>query len=187
MSERAPRRVLALAGILAAIAVATLVVVASVRNVDAPQGTGETAATSEDASNLRSEAERLLQSFERAARGLPEGMRASSAKTFLSDLDAAQAKALAGAQSADDSRVVSCSVTYRDKRTLAGTCRDLLKTYENQAGYSVATSGYLDIKGNAWAAALTKQDELVDVVMVTCNDEDSEAIVRVVRLVPKRR
>ena len=187
VSERTPRRILALAGIFAVLAVAALVVSASVRNADTPQGADETAATSEETSSLQTEAERLLQSFGRAAQGLPEGMQASSSQTFLSDLDAAQARVLADAPPTDESQIASCAVMYRDKRTLAGACRNLLKTYEDHAGYSVATSGYLDIKGNAWGAALTKQDELVDVVMVTCNDEDSEATVRVVRLVPERR
>ncbi len=105
---------------------------------------------------------------------------ASGKRRFLNDLSQGIEKALL--KTSD--RSVSYAVAWHERRGLQAVSSDLLEAYRKLDGYVVASSGYLDIKGNVWGALLAQGKSAVDVVMVTCNEEDSECTARVVRLVP---
>lgn len=59
---------------------------------------------------------------------------------------------------------------------------DILVAYRDADGTSLVVSGYLDLKGNLWGAAVRGRSGWVDVVVVSTAEDASETRVRVVRL-----
>lgn len=105
-------------------------------------------------------------------------LRASSMETFLSDLDRAAAEP--GRQDGDP------HVAWSDTRGMVDTAREVLSAYRDAEGFSLVTSGYLDLRGNVWSALVRNGTGSVDVVVVREGD-DGMATVRVLRLLPDRR
>ena len=113
-------------------------------------------------------------------RALTGDAHASNKRCFINDLNQGIEEALL--KTSDGS--VSYTVTWHERRGLQAVSSDLLETYRKLDEYAVVSSGYLDIKGNVWGALLAQGKSAVDVVMVTCDEEDSECTARVARLVP---
>lgn len=59
---------------------------------------------------------------------------------------------------------------------------DILAAYRDVGGTSLAVSGYLDLQGNLWGAAVRGGSDWVDVVVVSVAEDARETRVRVVRL-----
>lgn len=98
----------------------------------------------------------------------------SSRERFLDDLSTAVA---AGRGREEGGAVVAWS-ERSDVPELAAT---VLSAYRDGGTASLATSGYLDLKGNAWGAVARDSRGWVDIVLVsTADGETSEA--RVARL-----
>lgn len=113
-------------------------------------------------------------------RALAGEAQTSSKRHFLRDLEQGTEKALSKTSEA----FASYAVAWRERQGLQAVSSDVLGAYRKQDGYAVASSGYLDIKGNVWGALLTKGKAAVDMVVVTCDEDDSECTARIVRLVP---
>lgn len=93
----------------------------------------------------------------------------SSAGTFMDDLSSAQGNE-AGAV-----------VELRSDGGLVALASDVLEAYEGSGAARLATSGYLDLAGNAWGAVVVGEDGWVDVVEVY--EREGVGVARVVRLV----
>lgn len=93
-----------------------------------------------------------------------------SAETFLSVLDGAPV---------DGSGVAS--VSWDDEGGLVALASDVLAAYRDCPGARLQTSGYLDLKGNAWSAIVSDGGSWVDIVVVSSLD-DGGATARVARL-----
>lgn len=101
---------------------------------------------------------------------------ASSSKRFLDDL----ARADGGDESA-------AAVTWEGDADVPSLASEVLEAYR-AAGVELATSGYLDLRGDAWGAVLRGGEGWADVVTVAgevASDAGSErSRARVVRLWP---
>lgn len=109
--------------------------------------------------------------------------RKSSREKFMADLDfASRADGGFGAHAGEDGPG-SAAVTWRERSDIPGAAEGVLREYVKAGGSTVATSGYLDLRGNVWGAILRNSDAWCDVVLVSTED-GSESAVRVVRFLP---
>lgn len=115
---------------------------------------------------------------ERRAQGILElPARSSSSTRFLDDL--------ARSEGGDEG---AAAVTWERDADVPALAAEVLEAYRT-AGVELATSGYLDLKGNAWGAVLRGGEGWADVVTVAgegpaaAGGERSRA--RVVRLWPQ--
>ena len=94
----------------------------------------------------------------------------ASSDTFLLVLEQ-------GAASRDE---VSCS--WSSEQPVDELARSVLLAYRELPHVQLATSGYLDLKGNAWGAIVFDPDGWVDIVTVA-EEGDESSCARVVRMV----
>lgn len=97
----------------------------------------------------------------------------SSAGGFLHDL----------AQAPDRGEMVA-AVGWDEWRGVPGAAADVLAAYRDEGESELVTSGYLDLKGNAWGALVRGGRRWVDVVSVMADAGEPSSRVRVVRLLP---
>lgn len=102
-----------------------------------------------------------------------EQARVSSVPGFLDDLDELSRDA--------DGPV---AVRVDDAGGLVALAGDVLDEYREAADANVVTSGYLDLKGNAWGALVECGSDWVDVVTVM-EDAEGMGTARVVRMSPR--
>lgn len=74
------------------------------------------------------------------------------------------------------------AVLWSAEEGLVTTATEVLDEYRATGVAELVTSGYLDMAGNVWGAILMTGTGGVDVVVATCDEEDTESVVRVVRL-----
>ena len=94
------------------------------------------------------------------------------AVTFLDVLNRASSEEARGE--------VSC--TWTVEAPLDELAGDVLRAYRDTPGTELATSGYLDLKGNAWGAIVIGGDGWVDVIVVAAGKDDASATARIVRM-----
>ncbi len=94
----------------------------------------------------------------------------------MEDLEGAATKAEATSAAA-------CTACWEEPRALPAVASDLLEAYREAEVASPVVSGYLDLKGNAWAAVMQGAAGWSDVVLVRTED-DTVSSVRVTRLLP---
>ena len=123
-----------------------------------------------------------------------EDAHPSSTKGFLADLaQLAGARAQRGTSSAPETNEGAdvapadgaYAVSWEAAEPVNQLAAAVLEAYRAAASTQLATSGYLDLKGNVWGAVI-QSDEWVDVVVVAASgeeDADERATARVVRLV----
>lgn len=102
-----------------------------------------------------------------------------SAETFLAELARKSEEAGSAATSEDTGEV---AVSWTEERGLVSLASDVLTAYGDIATATLATSGYLDLRGNVWAALVQDARGWADVVTVTSAADDGSATVRVARL-----
>lgn len=102
-----------------------------------------------------------------------------STETFLAELARKSEEAGSAATSEDASEV---AVSWTEERGLVSLASDVLTAYGDIATATLATSGYLDLRGNVWAALVQDARGWVDVVTVTSAADDGSATVHVARL-----
>lgn len=96
-----------------------------------------------------------------------------SADTFLSALDRGARTGLY--------EEVSCS--WSSDQAIDKLGRSVLLAYRDLPHVQLATSGYLDLKGNAWGAIVFDPNGWVDIVTVAAEEGDASSTARVVRMV----
>lgn len=96
-----------------------------------------------------------------------------SADTFLSALDRGARTGLY--------EEVSCS--WSSDQAIDKLARSVLLAYRDLSHVQLATSGYLDLKGNAWGAIVFDPNGWVDIVTVAAEEGDASSTARVVRMV----
>lgn len=102
-----------------------------------------------------------------------------STETFLAELARKSEEAGSAATSEDAGEV---AVSWTEERGLVSLASDVLTAYGDIATATLATSGYLDLRGNVWAALVQDARGWVDVVTVTSAADDGSAAVHVARL-----
>lgn len=100
-----------------------------------------------------------------------------SGETFLEDI------ALLAEEEADGSADGVVSVFWEEDATLVELAGSVLSAYSEVDGAVLATSGYLDLQGNAWGAVVQGGESWVDIVLVTTED-DASSTAQIVRLLP---
>lgn len=104
----------------------------------------------------------------------PSAGGASSA-TFMGELE--EATACAG-----DPQV---GIAWEEPRGLAPVAGDILDRYAACGTARLATSGFIDIKGNVWGAVIEDGRGWVDVVTVTEAPDGTSSTARVIRMLPR--
>lgn len=99
---------------------------------------------------------------------------ASTAASLLAELDRLSADREAG-----EGQV---AVELRMDEGLVPAARSVLQVYQGVEGARLYSSGYLDLKGNAWGAIVQARSGCIDVVTVAALEEDSASTVRAVRM-----
>ncbi len=107
----------------------------------------------------------------------------SSRERFMADLDFASRPDGGAGAHAGEGGPGSAAVTWRERSDIPEAAEGVLREYVKAGGSTVATSGYLDLRGNVWGAILRNSDAWCDVVLVSTED-GSESAVRVVRFLP---
>lgn len=74
------------------------------------------------------------------------------------------------------------AVELRMDEGLVPAARSVLQVYQGVEGARLYSSGYLDLKGNAWGAIVQARSGCIDVVTVAALEEDSASTVRAVRM-----
>lgn len=98
----------------------------------------------------------------------------TTGSAFLDDLAGAATEAKATGAGA-------CTAFWEEPRALPDVAGDVLDAYREVGTAVPVVSGYLDLKGNAWAAVLQDAAGWSDVVFVRTED-DAASSVRVTRL-----
>lgn len=130
----------------------------------------QTEATSEDAQDA------LIESVsELVADVEPDTTGEVTAASFLEALSE-------GAEQEGGSAQPVC-VSWEEEADLVALATDVLEAYGGLDGASLATSGYLDLQGNAWGAVVRGGTSWVDIVFVTTQDDETSC-ASVVRLLP---
>ena len=101
----------------------------------------------------------------------------SSSESFLEDIAALASEAL------DATGEESVVVAWEEAASLVELAAGVLEAYEEVEGAVLATSGYLDLQGNAWGAVVQGGTSWVDIVLVTTEDDETSQ-ARIVRLLP---
>lgn len=170
--KRAGKRGLVYAAPLLCLVFATYLVfnLGSDRDVLSPDENSEliTEEQSEDDATLNG----LLSSVEDAFSS--EEQIASAHDQFLTDLSAHSSSA-----TAEGSGVTA--VAWEERTALPEAAKCVLQEYERSTGYTLASSGYLDLQGNVWGALIRGQGRTVDIAMITTED-DSLSSVHIVRV-----
>lgn len=104
----------------------------------------------------------------------PSAGGASSA-TFMGELEEAAART-------DDPQV---GIAWEEPRGLAPVAGDILDRYVACGTARLATSGFIDIKGNVWGAVIEDGRGWVDVVTVTEAPDGANSTARVIRMLPR--
>lgn len=99
--------------------------------------------------------------------------RASSVASFLDDLDGM-------VHSKSDGKGVA-AVAWQERSELPVAGEKVLDVYRDAGGVTLVSAGYIDLKGNVWAALLQSSGTWVDVVVLS-EDDDATSEVRIVRL-----
>ena len=99
---------------------------------------------------------------------------ASTAASLLAELDR-----LSADREAEEGQV---AVELRMDEGLVPAARSVLQVYQGVEGAHLYSSGYLDLKGNAWGAIVQARSGCIDVVTVAALEEDSASTVRAVRM-----
>lgn len=102
----------------------------------------------------------------------------TTGSAFLEDLEGA-------ATESEATSAAACTVCWEEPRALPAVASGLLEAYREAGVASPVVSGYLDLKGNAWAAVMQGAAGWSDVVLVRTED-DTVSSVRVTRLLPTR-
>lgn len=122
-----------------------------------------------------------------------DSLQETTADRFLSDLESDVSEATGAGESLEKgspagkssavAREASCvaSVSWTEQASLPRMAAGVLRSYEEAGGFRLISSGYLDLKGNVWAALLQGPSGDADFVLVTTGD-DEESAARVVRL-----
>lgn len=97
---------------------------------------------------------------------------AVDASTFLSVLERSAA--------ADAQGEASC--TWTADEPIDELAADVLRAYRDTAGCQLMTSGYLDLKGNAWGGIVLNAEGWVDVIVVAAEEGDASSTARVARM-----
>lgn len=100
----------------------------------------------------------------------------TTGSAFLEDLEGAATKA-------EGTSAAACTACWEEPHALPTVASDLLEAYREAGVASPVVSGYLDLKGNAWAAVMQGAAGWSDVVLVRTED-DTVSSVRVTRLLP---
>ena len=109
---------------------------------------------------------------------LDGNLEETSGETFLSDV------AILADEMAEESPDKVAVVSWEEESDLPELAENVLKAYEGVDGAVLATSGYLDLKGNAWGAVIQGGSDWVDIVLVTTEDGETST-ARVARLLPE--
>ena len=109
--------------------------------------------------------------------GAPETPSAggASSATFMGDLEEEAA-------CTDDPQV---GIAWEEPRGLAPVAGDILDRYAACGTARLATSGFIDIKGNVWGAVIEDGRGWVDVVTVTEAPDGASSTARVIRMLPR--
>lgn len=109
--------------------------------------------------------------------GAPETPSAggASSATFMGQLEEAAART-------DDPQV---GIAWEEPRGLAPVAGDILDRYAACGTARLATSGFIDIKGNVWGAVIEDGRGWVDVVTVTEAPDGASSTARVIRMLPR--
>lgn len=109
--------------------------------------------------------------------GAPEAPSAGgvSSATFMGELEEAAART-------DDPQV---GIAWEEPRGLAPVAGDILDRYAACGTARLATSGFIDIKGNVWGAVIEDGRGWVDVVTVTEAPDGASSTARVIRMLPR--
>ena len=99
---------------------------------------------------------------------------ASTAASLLAELDRLSADREVG-----EGQV---AVELRMDEGLVPAACSVLQVYQGVEDARLYSSGYLDLKGNAWGAIVQARSGCIDVVTVAALEEDSASTVRVVRV-----
>ncbi len=97
---------------------------------------------------------------------------AVDASTFLSVLERSA--------EADTQGEASCMWTADEP--IDELAADVLRTYRDRAGCQLMTSGYLDLKGNAWGGIVLNAEGWVDVIVVAAEEGDTSSTARIARI-----
>lgn len=100
---------------------------------------------------------------------------AISSVTFMGELEEAAART-------DDPQV---GIAWEEPRGLAPVAGDILDRYAACGTARLATSGFIDIKGNVWGAVIEDGRGWVDVVTVTEAPDGASSTARVIRMLPR--
>lgn len=114
----------------------------------------------------------ILSSLSSAAAG------EATTETFLTDVEE---RAEEMAESSSDEVAV---VSWEEEAGLVELAGSVLEAYEDLGDAALATSGYLDLQGNAWGAVVQGGSSWVDIVIITTEDDETST-ARVVRLLPE--
>lgn len=156
--------------------VAVLLILAAVQGKpdDVRDGAGAAETPVEEVASVEGDKvpdERVQAVMERV-RGAADGEVVDSSRTaFLDDIERQSAQASDG----------TAAVVWQEAKALPATARSVLEAYRDLGGASLVSAGYIDLKGNAWAALIQGADRWVDVVVLSTSD-DTASEVRVVRL-----
>ncbi len=99
---------------------------------------------------------------------------ASTAASLLAELDR-----LSADREAEEGQV---AVELRMDEGLVPAACSVLQVYQGVEGARLYSSGYLDLKGNAWGAIVQARSGCIDVVTIAALEEDSASTVRAVRM-----
>ena len=97
---------------------------------------------------------------------------AVDASTFLSVLERSAA--------ADAQGDASCAWTADE--SIDELASDVLCAYRATPGCQLMTSGYLDLKGNAWGGIVLNAEGWVDVIVVAAEEGDASSTARIARM-----
>lgn len=114
----------------------------------------------------------ILSSLSSAAAG------EATTETFLTDVEELAAEM---AESSPDEVAV---VSWEEEADLVELAGSVLEAYEDLGDAVLATSGYLDLQGNAWGAVVQGGSSWVDIVIITTEDDET-SMARVARLLPE--
>lgn len=103
-----------------------------------------------------------------------QGGRATSA-TFMGEL----------AELAEATEEAEVSMSWEERRDLVDVAGDVLRAYEEAGTARLATSGFVDLKGNIWGAVIEDERGWVDVVTVMEGAGSASSHVRIIRMLPR--
>lgn len=79
------------------------------------------------------------------------------------------------------------AVSWTESAGLTELAAEVIEAYRDEGSAVLLTSGYLDLKGNAWGGLVRSPRGWVDIVTVKSETDDSRSTARVVRLYAQDR